>query len=106
MNLDADHPSTCEGLANLTYHMLTRFPRIVEEHEASEQVILIRTTSISIPIGGNQQFSSSFFDFLEKCMDDSSNLADIANVSATIWSMEHGDNLGVVAYVFEEWTGI
>lgn len=80
-----DHPSTSQVLAHLTYHMLTRFPRIVEEHEiqASEQMILIRTTSVSIPISAEHQLSSSFFDFLEGCMGDASSLEDIANVSPT-----------------------
>jgi hypothetical protein len=66
--------------------MLTRLPRIVEESkvQASEPMIIIRTTSMSIPISAEHQLSSSFFDFLERCMDNASSLEDIATVSSPI----------------------
>jgi len=72
--------------------MLTRFPRIVEEHEVSQQTIIIRTESLSIPISTEHELSSTFFDFLERCMDDESRLEDLATVSLTTDKEAFGDN--------------
>ncbi|PMD42328.1 hypothetical protein L207DRAFT_527248 [Hyaloscypha variabilis F] len=99
---ETEHPSTCELIGHLVYHMLTRFPRIIEEHEVepSDQLIMIRTASVTIPISPEHQLTSSFFDFLQGCMDDVSSMGDIANVSTENAPKADSDGNGSRALVW------
>ena len=72
--------SICSELGHLLNHMLTRIPRLRGEPQTTEQKMVIQTQSGKFEVDIEQDFGTTYFDFLEACMDPESNLERLAKV--------------------------